>query len=143
MPGCRRGPPAVPPGKPRSRPPFRSAAMSVYRTELTAKPRTGNGKGAARKLRAQGLIPAVVYGRHLQQPSQLAGDPVAVRQAIATPQKFNTLITLKVDGGESRQVLLKDYQQHPLSRDMLHADFIEVRETEAVKVKVPLVLVGR
>ncbi|HVE84248.1 MAG TPA: 50S ribosomal protein L25/general stress protein Ctc [Myxococcales bacterium] len=117
--------------------------MTVHRTELPAKHRTATGKGSARKLRGQGMIPAVVYGRHLEKPAQIAVDPLAVKKAIATPQRFNTLITLKVDGGDTRQVLLKDYQQDPVSREVLHADFIEVRETEAVKVKVPLVLVGR
>ncbi|HZN95721.1 MAG TPA: 50S ribosomal protein L25/general stress protein Ctc [Myxococcales bacterium] len=117
--------------------------MTVQRTELSAKNRSTSGKGAARKLRAQGMIPAVVYGRHLEAPAQIAVEPAAVKKAIATSQKFNTLIALKVDGGDARQVLLKDYQQDPVSRELLHADFIEVRETEPVKVKVPLVLVGR
>jgi large subunit ribosomal protein L25 len=117
--------------------------MTVQRTELTAKPRNESGKGSARKLRGQGMIPAVVYGRHLDKPTQLAVDPLGVKKAIATSQKFNTLITLKVEGGESRQVLLKEYQQDPVSRQLLHADFIEVRENEPVKVKVPLVLVGK
>lgn len=117
--------------------------MTVQRTELSAKNRTASGKGSARKLRAQGMIPAVVYGRHLEAPAQIAVDPLGVKKAIATSQKFNTLISLKVDGGEPRQVLLKDYQQDPVSRELLHADFIEVRDTEPVKVKVPLVLVGK
>lgn len=117
--------------------------MAVQRTELIAKPRSDSGKGSARKLRGQGMIPAVVYGRHLEKPAQLAVDPIGVKRAIATSQKLNTLITLKVEGGESRQVLLKDYQQDPVTRELLHADFIEVRDNEPVKVKVPLVLVGR
>jgi len=117
--------------------------MAVQRTELTAKSRSDSGKGSARKLRGQGMIPAVVYGRHLEKPTQIAVDPIGVKKAIATSQRFNTLITLKVEGGESRQVLLKEYQQDPVSRELLHADFIEVRENEPVKVKVPLVLVGK
>jgi large subunit ribosomal protein L25 len=117
--------------------------MAVQRTELSAKNRTGSGKGSARKLRAQGLIPAVVYGRHLEKPAQIAVEPAAVKKAISTSQKLNTLITLKLDGAGAREVLLKEYQQDPVSRELLHADFIEVRENEPVKVKVPLVLVGK
>src|SRR5262249_25570921 len=49
----------------------------------------------------------------------------------------------KVDGEPERLVLLKDYQQDPVSREMLHADFIDVRENEQVKVNVPLILVGK
>jgi large subunit ribosomal protein L25 len=116
--------------------------MAVDKSTLEAKTRDGAGKGAARKLRSQGMIPAVVYGKHLEKPLQVAVDPKSIRQAINTPHKFNTLITLKMDGA-SRQVLLKDYQMDPVSREILHADFIDVRDTEKVKVNVPLVLVGK
>lgn len=117
--------------------------MAVDRTTLDAKPREGAGKGHARRLRAQGLVPAVVYGRHLDKPAHIAVDPLGIRKAIATPHKFNTLISLKLDGQGERQVLLKEYQQDPTTREILHADFVDVRENEKVKVKVPLVLVGK
>jgi large subunit ribosomal protein L25 len=117
--------------------------MSVTRNTLSAKARSGAGKGSARRLRTEGLVPAVVYGRHLQAPTHIAVDPVAVKKAIATPHKFNTLLTLQLEGQPERLVLLKDYQQDPVTREMLHADFIDVRENEQVKVSVPLVLVGR
>jgi large subunit ribosomal protein L25 len=117
--------------------------MAVDRNVLQAKPRNAAGKGSARRLRAEGLIPAVVYGRHLQTPEQIAVDPLAVKKAIATPHRLNTLLALRVDGTPERLVLVKDYQQDPVTREMLHADFIDVRENEQVKVKVPLVLVGK
>src|SRR5690349_8099792 len=107
--------------------------MATNTSVLEAKARAGAGKGFARRLRAQGLIPAVVYGRHLENPAQIAVDPDAIRKAIATPHKLNTIITLKIEGKGEQQVLLKDYQQDPLTREILHADFIDVRETEAVK----------
>ncbi len=116
--------------------------MSVDKTTLDAKGRQGAGKGAARKLRSQGMVPAVVYGKHLKAPVHVAVDPKSIRQAINTPHKFNTLITLKLDGG-AHQVLLKDYQMDPVSREILHADFIAVTDNEQVKVNVPLVLVGK
>jgi large subunit ribosomal protein L25 len=109
---------------------------------LEAKAREGAGKGAARRLRTAGLVPAVVYGKHLKTPLHISVDPKAVRQAINTPHKFNTVITLKAEGGD-KTVLLKDYQQDPVTREILHVDFIDVRENEQVKVKVPLVLVGK
>jgi large subunit ribosomal protein L25 len=109
---------------------------------LEAKAREGAGKGAARRLRTAGLVPAVVYGKHLEAPLHISVDPKAVRQAINTPHKFNTVITLKAEGGD-KTVLLKDYQQDPVTREILHVDFIDVRENEQVKVKVPLVLVGK
>jgi len=112
------------------------------KSTLEAKAREGAGKGAARRLRTSGLVPAVVYGKHLKAPLHIAVDPKAVRQAIATPHKFNTVITLKAQGGD-KQVLLKEYQQDPVTREILHVDFIDVRENEQVKVKVPLVLTGK
>ncbi len=117
--------------------------MAITRNTLSARAREGAGKGSARRLRAEGLVPAVVYGRHLETPVHIAVDPVEVKKAIATPHRLNTLLSLKLDGQPERLVLLKDYQQDPLSREMLHADFIDVRENEQVKVNVPLVLVGK
>ena len=117
--------------------------MSIDRSTLEARPREGSGKGFARRLRAQKLIPAVVYSRHLEQPLQIAVDPTAVRKAIHTPHRLNTLITLKIDGKGEQQVILKEYQQDPVTHELLHADFIGVNERESVKVKVPIELVGR
>ncbi len=117
--------------------------MEINRATLQAKARDGSGKGPARRLRAQGLVPAVVYGRHQKTAVHIAVDPLAIKQAIATPHKLNTLITLKMDGQQDKQVLLKDYQLDPVTRDILHADFLDVREDEKVKVNVPLQLVGK
>ena len=116
--------------------------MSIDKSTLEVKAREGSGKGAARRLRSQGLVPAVVYGKHLEKPLSVAVDPKAVRAAINTPHKLNTLITLKGVGAD-QQVLFKDYQRDPVSRDILHVDFIAVREDEQVKVNVPLILVGK
>jgi large subunit ribosomal protein L25 len=117
--------------------------MPLTRNTLAARVRDGAGKGSARRLRSQGLVPAIVYGRHLETPVHIAVDPVEVKKAIATPHRLNTLLSLKLEGQPERLVLLKDYQQDPLSREMLHADFIDVRENEQIKVNVPLVLTGR
>ena len=116
--------------------------MASPRATLQAKPREGAGKGPARRLRAQGLIPAVVYGRHSKTAQQIAVDPLAIKHAVSAPARLNTLIQLKLDGQE-KLVLLKDFQLDPVSRQMLHADFLEVREGERVKVNVPIVLVGK
>ncbi|MCL2625203.1 MAG: 50S ribosomal protein L25 [Cystobacterineae bacterium] len=101
------------------------------------------GKGAARKLRVQNLIPAVVYGKHLKEALHISVDPVAVRKAIQTPRKLNTVLTLSLNNGETHLVLLKDTQRHPLSDKLLHVDFLSVREEESVKVNIPIVLTGR
>ncbi len=108
---------------------------------VAAQSRTGKGKGPARRLRDQGLIPAVVYGLQAE-PTPVAVDPAAVMKAIATPHRRNTLITLKLESGEKR-VLFKDYQVDPVSRRLLHADFLEVALDKPVLVKVPVVTVGK
>ena len=53
--------------------------MALTQTQLEAKVREGSGKGSARKSRANGLIPAIVYGKHLEKPLQIAVDPKAVK----------------------------------------------------------------
>lgn len=115
---------------------------SIIASKLEAKKREGSGKGFARRTRAQGLIPGVVYGPHLEQPIAIAVDPLKVKESISGPKKLNSVIGLSVDGKE-HMVMLKDYQLDPVSRELLHADFIDVRENEQVKVKLPLVLTGK
>ncbi|MBN9686839.1 MULTISPECIES: 50S ribosomal protein L25/general stress protein Ctc [unclassified Corallococcus] len=116
--------------------------MATDKSTLEAQARDNSGKGVARRLRAAGQVPAVVYGKHLKAPLHISVDPKAIRVAINTPHKLNTLIQLKLAGNE-QQVLLKDYQMDPLTRDILHADFIAVSEKEQVKVNIPVVLTGK
>ncbi|NOJ94248.1 50S ribosomal protein L25/general stress protein Ctc [Corallococcus sp. CA049B] len=116
--------------------------MATDKSTLEAQAREGSGKGIARRLRASGQVPAVVYGKHLKAPLHISVDPKAIRTAINTPHKLNTLIQLKLAGND-QQVLLKDYQMDPLTRDILHADFIAVTEKEQVKVNLPVVLTGK
>jgi large subunit ribosomal protein L25 len=108
---------------------------------VTAQNRAEKGKGPARRLRQQGLIPAVVYGGK-SEPTHLAVDPSALMKAIETPHRFNTLLTLKMDAGE-KHVLFKDYTVDPVTRRLLHADFLEVKLDQPVKVDVPVVTTGR
>jgi large subunit ribosomal protein L25 len=114
---------------------------AIAQNVISAKAREGHGKGPARRLRREGLIPAVVYGENAK-PVSVAVDPAAVLEAIDTPLRFNTLITLKLDAGEKR-VLFKDYQVDPVSRRLLHADFLEVALDKPVKVRIPVVATGK
>ncbi len=115
-------------------------------TTLQAKVRREQGKGSARRLRATGLVPAVVYRRG-EQPLAISVDPRALRGAVAGEHRFNTLLTLQIDGGdkpETRQVLLKDHQYDPVQHmKLLHADFLEVRTDEKTRVEIPVLLTGR
>ena len=117
--------------------------MAHDTSTLPAQKRDQSGKGPARRLRAKGLVPAICYGPFDKEPLRVAVDPEALTNAIATPHKFNTVITLQVDGGETRTVLFKSFEKDPVDGHVLHADFLEVRMDQDVVVNVPVVLTGK
>jgi large subunit ribosomal protein L25 len=112
---------------------------------LEAVKRDGRGKNEARRLRALGRVPAVVYGarKEGQTPEgvPVAVDPKAVLRILHSDSGANTLISLKLDGGESR-VMVKEYQLDPISHQLLHADFYQLAMDKAIVVTVPVVLRG-
>jgi large subunit ribosomal protein L25 len=112
--------------------------MSEYK--LAAENRSGAGKGAARRLRASGRVPAVLYG-HGTKPQHLSVDARQFRQALRTDAGVNVLISLEV-GRDQHLALAKEIQRHPVRGDLLHVDFIQVRRGEKVHVQVPVHLVG-
>ena len=112
-------------------------------TMLIAEMREKTGKGIARRLRAQKKIPAVLYGPHMDQPLNIAVDPKALRLAVQGPRRLNTLITLDLGEAGKHVALLKDYQKHPVTDELLHADFYEVRLDRPIRVAVPVILEGR
>lgn len=121
--------------------------MSVTQTVLAARTRTSSqtGKGFNRRLRAEGQIPAVIYGKATPTVS-LSLDPKSLRKALNTPHKLNTVITVRFEGEgspEDKLVLVKDSQRHPVTGDLIHVDFQEVRLDTPVRVLVPVVLTGR
>jgi len=112
-------------------------------TELNVTLRDGIGKGGARALRRQNLVPAVVYGRGLE-PCAVTVEPKALKKAIATESGWNTLITLKGEGAFSgKVVILKDMQVDPIRRDVQHADFQVIDLKKKVHVMVPVHPVGK
>ncbi|HWE23559.1 MAG TPA: 50S ribosomal protein L25/general stress protein Ctc, partial [Myxococcales bacterium] len=116
--------------------------MAQDTSTLKAQTRDKSGKGPARRLRAQGLVPAVCYGPYDKQPLMVAIDPEALTKAIATPHKFNTVLKLEVDG-QTRTVLFKDYEKDPVDGHILHVDFLDVRMDHDVVVNVPVILTGK
>ena len=114
--------------------------------KLTAQVRTGRKKGIARRLRRTGVIPAVCYGRELT-PLAVSVDPKALVDALRGPLGRNIVIQMSVDGeGAPKEpvlVMLQDYQYHPVSRQLLHADFLQISMDHEVRVQVPFILTGR
>lgn len=112
---------------------------------LEAKKRDGRGKNEARRLRVSGEIPAVVYGARtgskLPEGVPVSVDPKAVLRILHSESGANTLITLKLDGGESR-VMVRDYQLDPITHTLLHADFYALAMDRAITVAVPVVIRG-
>ena len=108
---------------------------------LTAFPRTLGRRAGAKKLRSSGRIPAVIYGAHAK-PQSLELDSKAFRDVVNKAHSEIMLFDLKVDGGKNRLALLKEVQQHVLSREVLHVDLQEVAENEKVTVNIPVEPVG-
>ena len=99
--------------------------------------REGTGKGANRKLRRAGRVPAVLYG-HKSQSVALDVDPKDIFKILHSDSGENTIFGLNVPGRERLNCLIKEYQLEPISHTLLHADFYEVAMDEALEVKVPL-----
>ena len=115
----------------------------MAQSQLKVASRAGIGKGGARALRREGLVPGVVYGKGMAACA-VAVDPKALNQAIATKAGWNTLITLQGDGPfDGKVVILKDMQVHPLRRQATHVDFHAVDLSAKVHVMVPVRAIGK
>lgn len=100
------------------------------------------GKGANRKLRAQGLIPAVVYGGG-KEPVPVVVNRKAVTELLHQQKGKNTIFLLRMKGTkQERHAMLKDYQIDPITQRYIHLDFIRVMKGQHVRVEVPVELVG-
>ena len=114
-------------------------ANSVLNVEL----RVRTGKGGSRKVRRDGLVPAVVYGKGVESLN-LRVDPKALQTAIATEAGWNTLITLKGEGPfDGKVVILKDMQVDAIRRDPQHVDFHAIDLTRNIAVMVPVQPLGK
>lgn len=108
--------------------------------QLNASSRADVGKGAARTLRRDGKIPAVIYG-HARDPQPLAVDQRELERLLSRIAAESTVIELSFDGAMAR-TLIREIQRHPFKRQILHVDFQELVAGEKVTVNVPILLVG-
>src|SRR5215210_7364873 len=108
--------------------------------QLAATVRDGAGKGSARTLRAEGKIPAIIYG-HGRDPQSLAIDNRELERLLSRISAESTVIELGLDG-KSARTLIREIQRHPFKRQILHVDFQELVAGEKVTVRVPIVLTG-
>ncbi|NIQ02125.1 MAG: 50S ribosomal protein L25 [Nitrospinaceae bacterium] len=109
---------------------------------LNGKIREGRGKGANRRLRAEGRLPAVLYGG--KSNVSLWVNPKELKKII-DKEGINSLIELAIEGDSEpkRTVVVKTHQRHPVREGWVHADFLEVDMSQKIKVAVPILLVGQ
>lgn len=108
--------------------------------QLAAEPRHRKGSGEARRLRAAGKVPAVLYG-HGIEPRSLVVDGRALRGALSQETGLNALLSLQVDG-TSHLAMARQLQRHPVRGSVTHVDFVIVRRDEIVSAEVPVHLLG-
>jgi large subunit ribosomal protein L25 len=112
--------------------------MASDRAKLKVSPRDVFGSRASRRLRREGLVPGVVYGR--------GGDArpfqVPQRELRALLIEGHTLLDLELDGSKAVPVVIKEQQHHPVRGDVLHLDCLEVRLDEEIQSEVPIELEG-
>jgi large subunit ribosomal protein L25 len=110
---------------------------------LEVSKREGTGTGVARKLRAKNRVPAVVYGGHKEAVS-IDVDRKTMSELISKSEHgIRSIFLLKMAGtDQQRHVMVKDIQINPVSRKMIHIDFVRVNMDEKVKVTIPIHLTG-
>ncbi len=104
--------------------------------DVLAESRSDTGKGASRRLRRQGLVPAIVYGGH-QEPEMISLRHNLVLQHLEHEAFYSHVLNLQV-GETTASVVLKDLQRHPAKPFILHMDFLRVSQDEKLRMAVPL-----
>jgi large subunit ribosomal protein L25 len=105
--------------------------------KIPAELRADVGKGASRRLRRAGRIPAVVYGAE-RDPASITVDHDSVLHMAENDAFFASILELRVADGQRQKVVVRDLQRHPFKPLLTHIDFLRVREDEPVRVNVPI-----
>jgi len=103
---------------------------------LTAELRNDMGKGASRRLRSTGMVPAIMYGGH-QEPTSISLIHNELAHQLENEAFFSHILTIKL-GGKDENAIVKDVQRHPSKPLILHIDLQRVSATETIRVHVPL-----
>ncbi len=105
--------------------------------EIAAEFRDGQqGKGASRRLRRSGKVPAILYGGHIE-PRQLVINHQKLIQMLDNERFYSTILSIRV-GSETQAAILKDVQRHPAKNQILHLDLQRVLDNEKVRMTIPL-----
>ena len=112
--------------------------MSIF--ELEAESRSDKGKGASRRLRRDGMVPAVIYGGS-EEPQSIKLVHSEILKRLEHEAFYSHILTVNVDGKPSKTIL-RDMQRHPAKPVIMHMDFMRVDESKPIRVHVPLHFIG-
>lgn len=116
------------------------AAMETIELKLST--RVPKGKGAARATRRAGMVPGIIYGI-TDKNTAIAISPREIIRVIGSPRGRNSVLNLTTDSGDNQLAIIRDYTVHPVSRKLLHVDFMRVREDSVLTLNVPMRYNGR
>jgi large subunit ribosomal protein L25 len=108
---------------------------------INAEIREDVGKGASRRLRHQGKIPAVIYGGK-KEPATLTLEHAQLLRAAEQESFYSSILEIRVDDGHSQKVVVRDVQHHPYKAQILHLDFLRVSADEVLRMSVPIHYTG-
>ncbi len=108
--------------------------------DLIADIRKDQGKGASRRLRHEGKVPAIIYGAG-RPPRALTFDHNKVLKQLENESFYSSVLNIKV-GGKSQAAIVKDIQRHPAKRQVMHMDFQRIVEDEVIRMNVPIHFLG-
>lgn len=106
-----------------------------------AKPRDRAGKGAARAVRREGLVPGVIYGDN-RDPMTISVDPRHIMKQLEQGLLYNTIYKIEVEGGSPEKALPRDVQFHPVTDAPLHIDFMRLRKGSKINVNIPVTFIN-
>ncbi len=112
----------------------------MEQTRLEAEIRKGKGKGQARSIRRSGMVPGIIYG-HKQEPIMIQLQPRNIKHLLRSGGE-NVLVNMDVKGSGTETVMLKEAQIDPLTRNIMHVDFVRVSLEERITTHIPISLVG-
>lgn len=110
---------------------------------LSAEQRNETGNGPARRLRATGKVPGVLYGPGLEKALPVTLEKKELDKTLGTSARGNVLVNLDIAGDKVRTVMFKDVRRHPLKGSVQHVDLLEVQMDHKLVVEVPVHLSGK
>ncbi|HUJ94484.1 MAG TPA: 50S ribosomal protein L25 [Terriglobales bacterium] len=116
-------------------------ATATESNVLEAQPRTSGTKNAARRVRREGKVPAVLYGAG-KDALTLALDPRQVSRILRSATGHNTIFDLALNGGERTKAMIVDWQYEPVKGALLHIDLQRIAMDQKLRVNVPIALKG-